>query len=331
MPPPLESVLRDPRDRPLLVQVLKSSVLLPSAVAVFVAAQLGPWPFAVAAAVHLTAYLVHLEAFITLFHDVNHHPLFHRRYAWANAWLVWVYGVSFGCTPHTYHAHHVLMHHPANNLEGDASSTLPYQRDSIRDFIRYYLRFFVSLGAVREYLATHFPRKRALRLRLLGGEFGYWAVVALLAAWSPLATLVTLIFPVWLTRSLLIVGNWGEHAFVDPAAPEDPYRNSTDLIGSTFNDRAFNVGYHIGHHLRPSAHFSTQPEWFARNVRTYGERDAVVFRDLHYPHVWWWLMTGRYDRLADHFVQLPGAPVRSRDQVVAMLRSRVVPITLRAT
>ena len=37
-------------------------------------------------------------------------------------------------------------------------------------------------------------------------------------------------------------------------------------------------------------------------------------------------MLGRYSTLADHFVKLPGAPERSREQVIELLRERVMPI-----
>ena len=39
------------------------------------------------------------------------------------------------------------------------------------------------------------------------------------------------------------------------------------------------------------------------------------------------LMLGRWSYLADKFVQLPGAPVRTRGEVIAFLKSRVQPVT----
>lgn len=41
-----------------------------------------------------------------------------------------------------YHLHHCVMHHVGNNQSpADASSTAPYQRDSLAAFLRYWLRF----------------------------------------------------------------------------------------------------------------------------------------------------------------------------------------------
>jgi fatty acid desaturase len=109
---------------------------------------------------------------------------------------------------------------------------------------------------------------------------------------------------------------------VDVASPDNPYRASLNLLGSRVNGRCFNVGYHIGHHARPRMHFTDMPREFETNLEVYGREDAIVLRDMHYPTVWLHLMTGNYERLARAFVQLPGAPRRSHEQVVALLRVR---------
>jgi hypothetical protein len=38
------------------------------------------------------------------------------------------------------------------------------------------------------------------------------------------------------------------------------------------------------------------------------------------------MMLGRWGYLADHFVHLPGAPERSKEDVIAFLQSRVQPV-----
>jgi hypothetical protein len=64
----------------------------------------------------------------------------------------------FGHTPETYFAHHMGMHHVENNMLDDASSTLPYKRDSIGGFLSYVGRFLV-LGFVDTFM-YFFSRKR---------------------------------------------------------------------------------------------------------------------------------------------------------------------------
>ena len=320
------ALLRDPRDLPLFRFALRASALVVAGAGVYGAVATGSaaaWWGAVA--LFVAIYLINLEPFITMFHDINHRPLFQRRFAWLGGWLYGVLGPAYGSPPATYYTHHVLMHHPANNLHHDASTTLPYRRDSAADFLRYYARFFFCLRAVRHFLRSAYPGKDALPRRVMLGEFGYWAVVFAAASVDAASTAVVFGLPLLVTRSLLIIGNWGEHCFVDPAAPDNIYRNSTDLLGDR-NRRSFNVGYHIGHHLRPGAHYSTQPAYFEANKERYGANDAVVFEGLSYPGLWWRLMIGDYETLASRFVQLPGAPVRGRDEVIAMLRSRVVEV-----
>ncbi|WP_090601813.1 hypothetical protein [Parapedobacter koreensis] len=41
----------------------------------------------------------------------------------------------FGHMADTYYAHHVGMHHAENNLKDDKSSTMSYQRDSLKSFL----------------------------------------------------------------------------------------------------------------------------------------------------------------------------------------------------
>lgn len=62
----------------------------------------------------------------------------------------------------------------------------------------------------------------------------------------------------------------------------------------------------------------------------YGEHDAIVFDGVDYFEIWLRLMSGRWGWLADKMVQLPGAPVRSKDEKIAFLQSRVQPVAYRA-
>lgn len=316
------SLLRDSRDRPFLMLLLQGSLLLPAGMIVFAAHRESNFAFWVATLLFFATYFGHLERFITMYHDLNHSTLFARRFGWLNGYVNGVFGPLYGVWPGTYFGHHVLMHHPCENLADDVSSTLPYRRDSASSFIRYYLRFFGSVPATARFLAGRYPGRYAARM--LAGEAATVAVFGVLAWADVAAAIVVVAAPLLVTRSLLIIGNWAEHAFVDPAAPDDPLRNTTDCIGSSVNGRAFNVGYHSVHHMWPTAHWTTLSERF--DPERWGRADAVVLRDLNYPQVWWLLMTRQYGALAERFVQLPGAPTRTRAEVVDLLRHRVQPI-----
>ena len=109
----------------------------------------------------------------------------------------------------------------------------------------------------------------------------------------------------------------------------DPYLASITCINTRYNRRCFNDGYHILHHVKPRCHWSEHPSEFLRALPEYGKRDAIVFDGLDYFQIWVNLMLGRWRKLATHFVRLPGAPVRTQDEVVAFLKSRVRPIVRR--
>jgi fatty acid desaturase len=319
----LARLINDPKDAPFFWLAVKAAALIPSALWLF-------WRFSWAlAAAHLFVYaVILLPPFVTMYHDTNHHRLFRRRYHFLNYGLDWVIAPLFGFTPETYFVHHIGMHHPEENLAADLSSTLPYQRDSLRAFARYYVRFFFCFGDLIRYFRA--KRRPQLLRRLVLGEASYFVIVAAALAWNWRAALVALVVPLVLGRSVLIIGNWGEHAFVDPAAPENAYRSSTNLLGDSMNSRCFNVGYHIGHHLRPKMHFSEMPADFEAQRATYGREDALVFRDMHYPTLWFHLMTKRYRRLAQAYVAMPGAPSRTEEELIALLRARLAPVMPRA-
>jgi fatty acid desaturase len=310
-------LLNNPKDAPMLALLAKASLLPPLALLLFWRFS---WPLGLA---YLALYVgVLLAPFVTMYHDTNHHRLFQRRYDFLNHYLNWIVAPLFGFTPETYYVHHIGMHHPEENLADDVSSTIAYQRDSLADFAVYYVRFFFCHIA----MARYFWRKRrpALLRRYVIGEVVYVAVAALALYANWRAGLFVFVLPLFIGRSALIIGNWGEHAFVDPHAPDNLYRASTNLLGDRVNARCFNVGYHIGHHLRPLMHFTDMPADFENNRGTYGREDALVFADMHYPTLWFHLMTKNYRRLARAYIRLPGAPERTDEELIALMRSRAV-------
>lgn len=313
----LAPVLCDRRDLPFVrLSLLLSATVVPTAVVLF-------WPGAFRwwlAALHLGLVVYFFGPFVLMLHNTSHRRLFARRLGWANQYIPWVLGPFFGESPETFFAHHVGMHHPENNLGKDISSTLPYVRDSAVDFARYFLRFFFA--GIFE-LCAYFVRRRrrALLARTLTGEVLFLAMVAALAVANWRATTVVFVAPFLIARFAMMAGNWGQHAFVDRGAPENPYRNSVTCINSAYNRRCFNDGYHIGHHVKATRHWTEMPEDFQRNVATYAAEEAIVFTGLDNFGVWALLMLGRYDSLAQHFVELGERP-RSTQEIIALLKAR---------
>jgi fatty acid desaturase len=261
-----------------------------------------------------------LAPYILMLHNTSHRRLFRKDFDWLNAYIPVVLGPFFGETPETYFAHHVGMHHPENNLRDDLSSTLEYQRDSFIDFLRYFGRFF--FGIIVELPVYFYRRGRyGLMRRALTGELGYLLAVAVLAWWRLRPTVVLFIVPFMFTRFMMMVGNWGQHAFIDLSAPDNCYRNSITCVNASYNRRCFNDGYHIGHHLKPTLHWMEMPGDFQDNLPRYVDEGAIVFAGIDFFIVWALLMLKRYDWLARRVVVLDGVG-RSEAEVVAMLRER---------
>jgi fatty acid desaturase len=265
------------------------------------------------------------DRFILMLHCTSHRQLFRPEHRRLNHVIPWVIGPFFGETPETYFVHHMGMHHPENNLQTDLSSTMRYRRDRLSHWL-HYLFSFLSVGPAL--LAVYHWRKRNQKMlqRMLSGELTFYAVVAVLLAVNWRATLVVFVIPVLLVRTLMMAGNWAQHAFVDAADPANPYKNSITCINTRYNRRCFNDGYHIHHHVKPRCHWSEYPGEFERNKDEYGRQDAIVFDGVDFFQVWAMLMTKQWKGLAKRFVQLPGAPARDEAAIIAFLQSRVEPI-----
>ena len=155
-------------------------------------------------------------------------------------------------------------------------------------------------------------------------EFCFYLLIILLFILNWWATTVVLIVPHLVSRFIFMVGNWANHAFIDPNEPNNIYKNSINIIESFHNRRNFNDGYHIEHHFKPSMHWADLPAEFEVNVDNYVKNDAIVFKKINYIVIWYWLMTKNYKKLAQNFVQLAGADKRSNDEIIALLKSRTI-------
>jgi fatty acid desaturase len=311
-------LINDRRDRPFLVlMVLISLTVVPWGVAFYIPGVFS-WLLGLAYLSFIPVFF--LDRFILMLHNTSHRPLFKKPWGFMNNYIPWVLGPFFGQTPETYFAHHIGMHHPENNLEADLSSTMPYRRDNLLHFLLYYLRFMATgLPELTKYLTTRDRKK--IRTRMLLGEIGWLLAVAALLYVNWRATIVVLIFPVVIVRFLMMAGNWGQHAFIDPRTPEVAYRNSIVVLDKRYNSRCFNDGYHIGHHIKATRHWTEMPEDFEANRATYAREGAIVFRDVGYFGVWWRLMTHQYHSLARHYVVLEGERP-SEEKIIALLRER---------
>lgn len=152
------------------------------------------------------------------------------QYKWFDRLFPYITDPLMGHTWNTYYIHHVKHHHVEGNGPGDLSSTIRYQRDNPLHFLCYFARF--ALFTWVELPIYFISRKKAYLAGLAGvSEGGCLIAIYLLASKVNFkATLWVFILPLCLLRLGLMIGNWGQHAFVDELEPDSDFRSSITLI-----------------------------------------------------------------------------------------------------
>ncbi|KAJ3407608.1 hypothetical protein HDV05_005335 [Chytridiales sp. JEL 0842] len=243
-------------------------------------------------------------------------------------WIPVVLGPLFGQTFYTYYLHHVKMHHVADNGPSDLSSTVYFQRDNFLHFLYYFTRFyFLAWLDLPLYFLSHNQPHRALHSLLL--ESLSLLSLCTLTTHQPFPTLFTLLIPFHVSRFGMMTGNWAQHAFLEPSDPlGGGLKNSITILKCEYNRTAFNDAYHASHHLNALRHRTEHPVWFLREWGGYVKERAVVLEGVDYDAVFWMLMRGRYDLIAERWVHLGGEEGRmSKEEVVRMLKGKTKAFT----
>ena len=197
--------------------------------------------------------------------------------------------------------------------------------DNFFHFLAYFGRFFfLGVYEVPHYLAKKKSR-RPLARRMLIAEFCHWALVAAACFIDLRGGLIGFALPLVVVRFLMMMGNWGQHAFVDHKDPGNSLLNSITCINAGYNHKAFNDGYHIGHHVKANRHWTEMPGDFEANIDTYARAGCIVFTGLDFFLVSLLLFSRQYKVLARRYVRLDGAE-KTDEEVIAFLKTRLRPI-----
>jgi fatty acid desaturase len=255
-----------------------------------------------------------------MFHCICHRKLFKKRYQWMHTYITWIVCPFFGHAPEGYFSHHVGMHHIENNLPDDTSSTMGYQRDSLRHFLRYFFNFLFR-GVMNTISYLYYRKRKKLYVRLTVGEYVYMVFCIAMCFVNLKATLLVFIVPLLFARLVMMLGNWTQHSFIDTNDPENLYTSSINCINTKYNEVCWNDGYHIIHHLRPGMHYTDMPAEFLKQKDLFARNKAFVFDGIHYLHVFFFLLTKRYDKLAENLVNINDT-FNSKEEVIALMRER---------
>ena len=252
-----------------------------------------------------------------MLHCISHRKLFKKGYTWLYNYVIWFICPFFGHTPETYFAHHMGMHHVENNMLDDASSTLPYQRDSLRGFLSYVGRFLI-LGFEDTFMYFFKRKRKKFYMRLTAGEISFYLFCVGMSFVNFKATLFIFIIPFVFARIVMMLGNWAQHAFVNLDDLED---NTINCINTKYNQMCWNDGYHAIHHVCPAMHYTDIPGEFLKTKDQLAEKKVLVFDGIHYLHIFLWLMTKRYDKLADNLVNINNM-FNSKEEAIDLMKQR---------
>jgi fatty acid desaturase len=311
------SMLHDPRDEVFVRLSLKVVVVM--SVAMVVLYRWFDWRLV---PIYLALWGWYSAPVILMLHCTMHRP-FIKRPKVLDRMHPYLMSFFLGI-PTGYAEHHLGMHHAEDNMSEDLSSTLRYRRDSFLHFLVYFGRFFfLVLVELTAYLWR--KRRKLMARRAVVGELVHQAIIVTALVVAPRFGLVALAFPYFAVRFLMMVGNWGQHAFINTAEKNNGLSNAITCINSGYNQRAFNDGYHIGHHLKASRHWTDLPQDLLDNRELYAKRGAIVFEGLDFFLVSILLWTGSWRTLARRYVRLDGRP-KSDEDVIELLKSRVQPV-----
>ncbi|KAK9827031.1 hypothetical protein WJX74_004078 [Apatococcus lobatus] len=267
----LSALLKDARDEPLAICLANICSFLPLTLCTCCISS--HW----LGAAHFTVlYALYLQRFMLALHYSQHRPIF-KRGSSLNQLLPGALTPLFGLPIGSYHAHHCLMHHREDNHHPkDISSTEPYQRNNVGHFLLYWLRFVVAIWfELPRYAWRAGSKRRAASLSL--SLLGYWVSICLSWRFNQPATLWVLIIPFFVTSLALMFGNWCQHMFIDQDRPDSVWASTYNCIGCSDNQKSFNDGYHIVHHVTPGLHWSELPTQFKGMLPDHRMHKALLF------------------------------------------------------
>jgi len=282
-----------------------------------------------------------VQRFILMMHYAEHKRLFVKSVGFLRYLMPWVMAPFYGIPVGMYRTHHIMMHHKENNMfQKDLSSTEPYQRDSALAFLRYLGSFYALLVTLPMW--AFYKRNWSVMGEVCLGV-GLWITmqVFLYQHGHGLYVFYQFQVPFLISSFALMFGNFSQHIFVDPYVANTPDLLSSykyncaltiNVINHFDNQVAFNDGYHITHHVKPTCHWTEMPLEFLTNLERYAEHDAVVFDRSGFFDIGFNLIIrskfdydGAWKFLVDRFVHFTPEK-RSDADVKAFLQERLKPI-----
>ncbi len=314
--------VKDQRDLPFLYLMTSIHLtVVPLAILLYLPLMSGFWWWAVAIPYFYISQFYFKGSFGLMLHCFCHRSMWKSEWQWLQKYILWFLCPLFGHLGESYNSHHIGMHHIEGNMPEDSSSTMGYQRDSIRDFIKYWLNF-MALGFHDTFQFLFKRNLKKFYIPLTYSEILFYVFAIGMCFVNFKATLVVFVVPFLFARLVMMIGNWTQHAFVDPLEPKDELASTVICMNTVYNHKCWNDGYHAFHHLKPAAHYTEYPSMLEKYRDQLVLKKTFVFEGIHYMHLFKWLMLRDYDKLADHLVNIDNA-FKNKKEMIALLKARV--------
>ncbi|OAG10590.1 uncharacterized protein CC84DRAFT_1172974 [Paraphaeosphaeria sporulosa] len=272
---------------------------------------------------HSIMQLYYMGSYTLMMHQHIHmRGILNKAYSAVDLAFPYIMDPLMGHTWNSYYFHHVKHHHVEGNGPNDLSSTIRYQRDDVWHFLHYLGRFYflIWFDLPRYFLRT---RKTELALKAGACEIASYAFYYTLFTYvNARATVFVYLVPLAIMRLGLMIGNWGQHAFVDETEPDSDFRSSITVIDVASNRYCFNDGYHTSHHLNPMRHWRDHPIAFLAQKSTYSSEHALVFYNIDYLMITFSLLAKNYEHLARCLVPMGDQMNLSIEERAELLRSK---------
>ncbi len=322
-------MLKDERNSPYLISLISIGIFNPTmfGLSFWYQSQQETFNWWAVLAYHVITYGPYFVVFsqvATLIHKEGHEAkgMFKKPFGIFDNFFGRFMAFFYGHIPEAYPMGHMRIHHKHDNAPEDVTSTVYFDRSQASRFMIYLFEFMFYWTGIS--VAHHHYRNGKMKefRKMAYGMLAYYGTIAAVMIFNPLFGFAYLLLPLLSSIIFLAAINYTWHAWTDPSEPKNIYKNSITVLNGHYN--VYNEDYHVEHHKRPQTHWEEYPINYAKHREEYAANRAIIFDDTQAFEIFFWLLFGAYDKMADHMVDLNGD--MTTEDKIALLKKRLEPI-----